>query len=81
MHQKLSKAQSLVGGTRAQAPTLKDGKEQTKVCTMIFLLRSHTDLFVQEEKEKKKEENQLTKSVRDRWDQIRPECTMKLTNP
>jgi len=46
MHQKLSKAQSLVGATRAQAPILKDGKDPTK-------------------DEKKKEENQLTKSVRD----------------
>jgi len=30
MHQKLSKAQSLVSATRAQAPTLKDSKELTK---------------------------------------------------
>jgi hypothetical protein len=69
MHQKLSKAQSVVSGTRAQAPTLKDGKEPTKVWITIslpYLYRS----FVQDEKEKKKEENQLTKSVRDRWDQI-----------
>lgn len=30
LHQKLSKAQSVVGGTRAQAPALKDSKEPTK---------------------------------------------------
>lgn len=66
MHQKLSKAQSLVSGTRAQVPALKDGKEPTKVWIPVSLLHCHTDLFVQEEKEKKKEENQLTKSVRDR---------------
>jgi len=48
LHQKLSKAQPVVGSTRAQVPTLKDNKEPGK-----------------DEKDKRKEENQLTKSVRD----------------
>ena len=67
MHQKLSKAQSLVGGTRVQVPALKDGKESTKVWIIIFPPYCHAHIFSQDEKEKKKEENQLTKSVRDRW--------------
>lgn len=44
---------------------LKDSKEPAKVWFTISLSYHHPDL-PQDEKDKKKEENQLTKSVRDR---------------
>jgi len=50
LHQKLSKAQSTVSGTRAVAPSLKEKDPAAKG---------------KEKEEKKKEESQLTKSVRD----------------
>jgi COP9 signalosome complex subunit 5 len=66
LHQKLSKVQSVVSSTRAQAPVLKDSKEPTKVWFTISLLYIAIPTFSQDEKDKKKEESQLTKSVRDR---------------
>jgi len=52
LHQKLSKAQSVVGSTRPAAPTLKDKDPAAKAKE-------------KEKEEKKKEDNQLAKSVRD----------------
>ncbi|KAG5351327.1 hypothetical protein C0989_006963 [Termitomyces sp. Mn162] len=51
LHQKLSKAQSTVGSTRASVPSAKDKDGNTKVG--------------KEKEEKKKEDNQLAKSVKD----------------
>lgn len=44
LHQKLSKAQSVVGTTRPVAPTLKDKDPATKVNSVLLLSSVNTDL-------------------------------------
>lgn len=78
--QKLTKAQTAISSTKAPAPSLKDDK-QARVCHSCQL--SCDDILtvfdIQKEEKKKEDQNQLLKSVRDRYDI----CSMalKVTHP
>lgn len=72
LHQKLAKAQSSVNSTRAPVPTLKEkdtGTGTQKVSATEFSINYCLNLCPQqkEKEEKKKDDNQLAKSVKDRF--------------
>jgi COP9 signalosome complex subunit 5 len=72
LHQKLAKAQSSVNSTRAPVPTLKEKETGTgtqKVSQSESSINHFLTLCPQqkEKEEKKKEDNQLAKSVKDRF--------------
>ena len=72
LHQKLAKAQSSVNSTRASVPTLKEkdtGTGTQKVSQPGPSINYRLTLCLQqkEKEEKKKDDNQLAKSVKDRF--------------
>ena len=71
LHQKLAKAQSSVNSTRASVPTLKEkdtGTGTQKVSQTESGINYRLTLCLQREREeRKKDDNQLAKSVKDRF--------------
>jgi COP9 signalosome complex subunit 5 len=68
LHQKLTKAQGSVSSTRASAPAIKE--KDGKVHFFWSMLRLGFLCLIAQQKEKeekKKEDNQLAKSVKDRY--------------
>ena len=72
LHQKLAKAQSSVNSTRATVPTLKEkdtgtGTQRVSQTEPSINYRLTLCLQQKEKEEKKKDDNQLAKSVKDRF--------------
>jgi COP9 signalosome complex subunit 5 len=76
LHEKLARAQSAVGNTRAPVPTLKGQDEKVSNNKVSYTSQFNPKrLFLRDvlqHEDKKKEDNQLTKTVKDRFVSRRP---------
>jgi COP9 signalosome complex subunit 5 len=70
LHQKLSKAQASVSSTRAPIPAMKGQEEKAssvpKVNYRLTVCALNAHACLSQKEEKKKEDNQLAKGVKDR---------------